>query len=92
MKLWWVETREKIECIISSVYFALRKFCTVCILSQCREYWIKFQNTSTFIYQKTLLHILSWMILKWSKEFGASLYYVEAKKSEGSSLNFEMMN
>ena len=39
------------------------------VLSQCILYWIHFQNIHTFMYQKTLLHKLSYLLLKLSKAF-----------------------
>ena len=36
----------------------------VCVLSQCIEYWIHFQNIHTFTYQKTLLHTLVLLVFK----------------------------
>ena len=42
-------------------------FFNICVLLQCRVYWIRFQNIDTFIYQKTLpltLFSLFWKLLK----------------------------
>ena len=52
--------KEGIFCIILSE----GKFFHICVLAQCRVYWIHFQNIHTFTYQKTLLHALLLLLLK----------------------------
>ena len=39
-------------------------FSNICVSSQCIVYWIHFQNTQTFTYQKTLLHALLLFVFK----------------------------
>ena len=57
------------------VPFILSKgiFFNICVLSQCIVYWIHFQNVHTFTYQKTLLHTLFCLFLKWKKKLAGQL-------------------
>ena len=65
-------SRKENEGSFCTVYFVLKKFFNICVLSQCILYWIHFQNTHTFTYQKTLLHALFCLFLKSSKAFNVS--------------------
>ena len=57
----WSSRRKK-ECIFCTVYFVQKDiFFKICVLSQCIMYWIHFQNIYTSTYQKTLLHICSFL-------------------------------
>ena len=56
MRSWssW-KTKKGIFC---NVYFVRRNFFNIYVLSQCIVYWINFQNTYTFTYQKTVFYTL----------------------------------
>ena len=59
VKLWWVGARERKKSEIFVLFILSEEtFCHIFVLSQCIVYWICFQNTHTFTYQKALLHIL----------------------------------
>ena len=65
VKLWWVGGRErKKRAFFVPFIFSERNFCSICGLPQCIVYWILFQNIYTFTYQKTLLHTLSFPVIK----------------------------
>ena len=64
----WSSRKKKVPFILSEL-----KFFNICILSQCIVYWIHFQNTHTFTYQKALLRILLCFFLKSLKAFSVSL-------------------
>ena len=59
VKLWWVGTRERKKGTFF-VPFILSKtsFFNIYVLSQCKVYWIHFQNTHTLTYEKTLLYTI----------------------------------
>ena len=48
-------------------------FFKICVLSQCRVYWIHFQNIHTFTYQKHYFIHFCCLCLKWLKAFSVSL-------------------
>ena len=82
IKLGWIGAR-----IFCNGYFVLNifsdvLFCSVCILSQCIEYRINFQNIYTLTYQKTLLQTLFCLILKSSKVYNVSLSLVRGTPPE----------
>ena len=79
VKLWWDGARKR-EKRVFFVPFILSEgnFFNICVLSQCRVYWMRFQNIHTFTYQRALLHTLICLFLKFSKpcilkSFGISL-------------------
>ena len=44
----WSSQKKK-ECIFCNVYFVQRNFIfNICVLSQCKVYWMNFQNIYTF--------------------------------------------
>ena len=49
---------------LSNFSLKLKNFFNICVLSQCKVYWINFQNIYTFTYQKTLLHALLLLVFK----------------------------
>ena len=65
VELWWVGARERKKSAFF-VMFILSEgnFCNICVFSQFIVYWIHFQNTHSFTYQKTLLHVLFLFIFK----------------------------
>ena len=45
IKLWWVGARESKKSLFFKTFIVSKeRFWSVCILSQCAEYWINFQN------------------------------------------------
>ena len=74
VKLWWVRARErKKKAFFVTFNLSEGNFFNIGVLSQIIVYWINFQNTSTFTYQKTLLHIhFCCLFLKSSKAFRIS--------------------
>ena len=83
----WI-SRKKKENIFCSVYFF-----NICVLSQCKVYWIHFQNIHTFTYQKHYFInfcCLFWKSLKaYSVSLSSSIYpYMTGKKSDTSVWDF----
>ena len=57
VKLWWIGARErKNKTVFVSLILPEGNSFKICVLSQCKVYWIHFQNMHIFTYQKTLLH------------------------------------
>ena len=84
-KLWWIEARKKQSgFVLTLISPAKGIFCSVCISSQCIEYWINFQNIYTLVYQKTLPHTLLFLFLKSPKAFSASLKQTNSAKKNVS--------
>ena len=55
--MWWVGARERRKRAFSQPFiFSEWNFSNICVLSQCKVYWINFKNICPFPYQKTLLH------------------------------------
>ena len=62
---WW--THEKKGAFVLTLILTQGNFCSVCIWSQCIEYWINF-------------HTLFCLFLKSQKAFGASLKQTKSDK------------
>ena len=59
VKLRWDGARErKKRAFFLPFILSEGNFFNICVLCQCKVYWIHFLNTHTFTYQKTLLHTL----------------------------------
>ena len=53
VKLWWVGARKrKTSAFFVTFILSDRIFFNIYVLSQCRVYWINFQNIYTFTYKK----------------------------------------
>ena len=65
--------KEEIGQFLYHLFWPKEIFFNICVLSQYIVHWVHFQNTHTFTYQKTLLHILFCLFLKSSKAFSVSL-------------------
>ena len=64
VKMWWVGTREgKKRAFFATFILSEENFFKICVISQCIEYWMHFQNIHTFTYQKTLLYTLLLLVL-----------------------------
>ena len=91
VKLWWVGARErKKRAFFVPFILSEGNFFNICVLSQCKVYWIHFQNIHTFTYQITLLHTLFCLLLNSSKAFTVFLIgkYGQAKKTISSNETF----
>ena len=65
VKLWWVVACQRKESAFFVTFiFSEGNFFNICVLSQCIMYWTNFQNIHTFIYEKTLLHTLLFLLFK----------------------------
>ena len=82
VKLWWVGARErKKRAFFVPFILSEGNFFNICVLSQCKVYWIHFQNIHTFTYQITLLHTIFCLFLKSLKAFIVSLSFLGTMES-----------
>ena len=78
VKMWWVGACErKKRAFFVPLILSEGNFLNICVLSQCIVNWIHFPNIYAFIYQKTLLHTLSWLFLKSTKYLQFILTFVQ---------------
>ena len=78
VKVWWVGACErKKRAFFVPLILSEGNFLNICVLSQCIVNWIHFPNIYAFIYQKTLLHTLSWLFLKSTKYLQFILTFVQ---------------